>query len=292
MTDTESARLQRVCDVLGVGWSARSVRRSPDTGRWIAILAAPDRAPVVAKFATDDRGERIHALLLTIHAQCASARWIRVPEPIAYDAPSRALLTSHAPGTRLDELAPGDRLAAVERAARALRELHAFTPGDDVPWRSLMQHVADILRPDPRVVMDALPSVRATFARALRALESAAPACDAAAPAALLHRDYQLRQLFAHGSHVWVVDWDDAACGDPAFDVAYLTTYLRTHGHAEAYVDAVHGGYGESAAERLVVYECFNYLRRACRRFRLRDAGWEEEIARMIAEMERCLSAM
>jgi len=106
----------------------------------------------------------------------------------------------------------------------------------------------------------------------------------------LLHRDFHLRQLFDDGQRVTVLDWDDAALGDPAFDVAYFTTYLATHLDAEQAAlgsAAFRAGYGGDAAlwARTATWARFNWLRRACRRLRLRDAGWERELAAMVARL-------
>jgi aminoglycoside phosphotransferase (APT) family kinase protein len=105
-----------------------------------------------------------------------------------------------------------------------------------------------------------------------------------------LHRDFHLRQLFDDGAHVTVLDWEDAAAGDPAFDVGYFTAYLRTH-HGDAAaaggIAAFRAGYGGDDAlwARVPVYERFNFLRRAARRWRLKDDGWERELAAMMQRL-------
>lgn len=55
-----------------------------------------------------------------------------------------------------------------------------------------------------------------------------------ASQAVPLHRDFHLRQLFDDGKFVTVVDWDLSAQGDPAFDVAYLTTCATHYNPVEA----------------------------------------------------------
>ena len=70
---------------------------------------------------------------------------------------------------------------------------------------------------------------------------------------------------------------------------------LTSKGHAvieaetaQAGISAFCAGYGAGGGirERVPVYEQFNYLRRACRRFRLRDAGWEAEMTAMLARLD------
>jgi aminoglycoside phosphotransferase (APT) family kinase protein len=106
-----------------------------------------------------------------------------------------------------------------------------------------------------------------------------------------LHRDFHLRQLFDAGEHVTVLDWDDAASVEPTFDVGYFTAYLKTHHEAADAgqgIDAFAAGYGgdEALWARVPVYERFNFLRRAARRYRLRDAGWERELASMLRRLD------
>jgi aminoglycoside phosphotransferase (APT) family kinase protein len=90
---------------------------------------------------------------------------------------------------------------------------------------------------------------------------------------------------------VTVLDWDDAASGDPAFDVGYFTAYLKTHHEAADAgqgIDAFAAGSGgdEALWARVPIYERFNFLRRAARRYRLRDAGWERELASMLRRLD------
>ena len=95
-----------------------------------------------------------------------------------------------------------------------------------------------------------------------------------------------------------VLDWDDIGTGDPIFDVAYLLAWLDAHeaplraaeaGHAFL---AGYGPLGPGAEERLPVYRVFNLVRRACRRYRLRDPGWESEAERMLDRLEPALEAV
>ena len=38
-------------------------------------------------------------------------------------------------------------------------------------------------------------------------------------------------------------------------------------------------------------YRCFNLLRRACRRFRVRDAGWPAELERMMRLLDQAMGS-
>ncbi len=291
-------RLERVCahlhHVRGGDWEAESLHPSPDGGRWVAVLrSASDGARVVAKHTSGDAA-RAYEIMRLLHAQCANARWLRIPEPVAYVEECGVIVSAYAPGLPLAQ----DQ-SAVENAGRTLAEVHHLLRADVLPVRVAADHVCDIVRPEPQAVMDALPRARAPFARTL-ALLAAAPEPTASC---VLHRDYHLRQLFADGDRTWVVDWDDAARGDPAFDVAYFATYIRTHlpeAEAALRVEEMRRGYASAAGEqalremdaRLPLYECFNYMRRACRRYRVRDADWESECMRMVRALEERLTTM
>ncbi len=174
---------------------------------------------------------------------------------------------------------------AMTLAGRALAELHAIdpvrTPALEVAGTEA--HLADLVRPAPATLADAMPAWSGVIERALRHVRSASAG---GATNAVVHRDVHLRQMFVQNGRMGLVDWDLAALGDPAFDVAYLTTHLETHlERSEELIRAVIEGYDDPAMtpERLAPWRSFNLLRRACRRFRLRDAGWEAELERMLS---------
>ncbi|MFM7231106.1 MAG: aminoglycoside phosphotransferase family protein [bacterium] len=268
-------------------WTPRLLESSPD-GRAVVEWVQGARV-LVAKLRTDGEGERQHALLAALSA--IGAPTLRVPTPVAWLAGPRALVMARVPGSPCRTLDPGDPASApvLERIGRALAELHAsnVVPG---PVKSMADHVADLMRPAPAELARALPAQAERIRAALERLQRESAAWGAT-PVVALHRDYQLRQLFDDGTHIHVLDWDDAASGDPAFDVGYLTAYLRSH-HAEAAAErgiaAFLNGYrpDDALASRVPTYERFNALRRACRRFRLRDDGWEQELDRMLARLD------
>lgn len=203
-------------------------------------------------------------------------------------------------------------LAAMTLAGRALAELHAIDltgdpaaehpldttglpslPGllDVLEVANARENLRDLVRPRPDVLAAAVPGRADLIERAVRHVLSAstvalADSSDGSGRVAVLHRDVHLRQMFVRDDRLGLVDWDLAAIGDPAFDVAYLTTHLATHvDRPDELIRAVLDGYGDDSMtpERLAPYRSFNLLRRACRRFRLRDAGWEAELQRMLS---------
>jgi len=266
-------------------WTWRVLEASPD-GRAVVEYAQGGQR-VIGKLREDGGGEADAALLRELYG--AGTRALRVPGVVDWLASEGVLLTEAAAGRPCRTLDPARERDTLGRIGAALRELHAL-PLRRGPAKRLADHVADLVRPSPAVLAEALPAHAARIHATLEAL-ARAEASWGGTPVTLLHRDFHLRQLFDDGERVTVLDWDDAASGDPAFDVGYLTAYLRTHhgaDAAEAGVAAFREGYGEDGDvwARVPVYERFNYLRRACRRFRLRDAGWETELEAMLARLE------
>jgi len=241
---------------------------------------------LIGKLAGAADGERTFRRLEALHGSTTPT--LRVPRPIVWCAGPRVLVTEIADGVRGAELRPGSWDGAMSRFGRALRELHGLAL-DFGPPKRLPDHVRELIRPEPESLARALPEHAGRIQVTLDALATMDEAWSTIAPAPL-HRDFHLRQLLDDGTHVTVLDWDDAASGDPAFDVGYFTAYLRTHHGDEAAaggIAAFRAGYGGDAAlwARVPVYERFNFLRRAARRWRLRDEGWERELAAMMQRL-------
>ena len=267
-------------------WRTRVLEESADGHAVIEYSLGDVR--VIGKLRHDGLGEASLRLLQALEA--AGTRTLRVPRPIAWLESPGALLMEVAMGEPCRSLDPMLMPATLERIGRALQELHALTI--PLPMRSvrrLVDHVEDLVRPNPAVLAAALPVHAALIQRVLARLYAEESAWGPL-PEVLLHRDFHLRQLFDDGTHVTVLDWDDAACGDPAFDVGYFATYLKTHypvATATVGIAAFRMGYGGDVGlwERTATYERFNYLRRACRRFRIRDANWERELAAILERL-------
>jgi Ser/Thr protein kinase RdoA (MazF antagonist) len=220
-----------------------------------------------------------------------------VPEIVLADDQCGLLVTTELPGAPLAAVlasSAGEHVLA--RVGRALAELHACPAGPLRPT-TLRDHVAELIDPHPAVLADELPEWSDVIHSAFASLASAGPCRPARV--APIHRDFHVRQIIV-GERIGVVDWDLAAAGDPLFDVAYLTTYLETHGLdadgrlRSAFLASYASSTGEPVdGERLAVYRLFNLLRRAGRRHRLRDGRsdeWPVERDRMLmavaADME------
>jgi len=251
---------------------------------------------VIAKLYSDETGRATFETMKAVEAglACRPSPSLAVPAAVLYDAESRLLVQEVAQGipyvALIEDPSFVDHLA---RAGRALATLHSLETGA-APVKGFREHIAEIVRPHPLELATAYPAYRELIEGRLAQMR----ACDAGwqlTSAAPIHRDFHLRQLFAGDDRTWLVDWDHFCLGDPAFDVGYFTTYLSNHLEprladlgTQAFLEAYSELRPDDFRDRLPVYASFNYLRRACRRFRLRDAGWEAELERMMQQLAGC----
>jgi aminoglycoside phosphotransferase (APT) family kinase protein len=156
-------------------------------------------------------------------------------------------LFDHDPGG--DEDDAGTVAERLRNAARTLAALHALDPvhlglagepavgpGDEIGrWHRLLETVDPELAPG---WPDAAASLRAT---------EPAPVAPA-----VVHGDFRLGNLLAHGAHITaVVDWEIWAVGDPRVDVGWFLVNAdpETYGRGTRYAGAL-----PSPAELLDVY--------------------------------------
>lgn len=267
-----------------VGGEPRVVRYTLPSGRSI----------VVKRF-SDDTGRRTFDHMRQLR-DCLAVQEphgpLAVPRAIVYDASRRWLVQQEAVGVPFPELVDHrDFPACCRRAGTALAVLHGLdlTAGTT---KTIDDHVRELIDPYPLVLGEHYPAYRRLIESTLATLSKTDMPAKPAVP---LHRDYHWRQLLLDGARIWVVDWDLFARGDAVFDVAYFTTYVKNHfpvGRQAPLIDAFLDGYltgrPETPLDRMEAYEAFNYLRRACRRFRLRDTGWEAEMRSMLRKLEQC----
>ena len=218
----EAAR--RVVETLRPGaWELCLLDASPDGRAAVEFRLGSER--VVAKLLSNGDGERTFRLLQAIEESATET--LRVPHAIAWCPEPRALLTERAAGEPCRAIDPARATAALARIGRALRELHALALPAGPP-RTFGDHLAELIRPAPDALAEAYPAQAGRIRETLERLRAEAAAWGARADVPI-HRDFHLRQLFDDGRHITVLDWEDAATGDPAFDVGYFTAYLKTH---------------------------------------------------------------
>lgn len=194
-------------------------------------------------------------------ARAAAVPGLRVPRVLAVDSSAGTVTTSALPGRTLHELlavgAP-EAVVAARATGRALATLHAFRPVGDAPLHDGAAELQVLRR------WEALAAVHGLAA------DLPAPADDAGltGPAQALvpvHRDLHDKQVLLAGAGVGLLDFDLAALGEPALDLANLLVHLELRvlqglarpGLARATADAALEGYGPGSATlaRLPAYD-------------------------------------
>jgi aminoglycoside phosphotransferase (APT) family kinase protein len=271
----------------------------PPNGERLVAEYEIGQASVIGKGYRDDTGARTFAVMRSLRAALGGAQAgpLTIPEPLWYDAPRRCLLQEKVSGAPLADLARGEDCArALALAGEALAALHALALPQEAPKR-LQDHLRELIRPHPLALAEAVPAWRARIEALLGALGRSEASFAGCVQPAALHRDFHLRQMFLTEGRIALIDWDLFAFGDPALDVGNFLMYLRTglKARAQAASDAFLEGYlrrGEAGvAQRAPTYTALNYLRRACKHYRLAEAGWRERSAAMLAAAEASLES-
>lgn len=278
---------------VGAGPWTSQVLSGPVDGRAVLRYESSDGQVIIGKFYADDTGARVFQVTTELAAQAAAAGagTLHIAAPRGYDPGLRLLLQDPVPGTRLD--AGALDLAAIARAGTALGELHGLQT-HTAEAKTLADHLRELSQPLPTALATDRPQYRARIEAALVHMAVAENAWTGT-QCVPLHRDYQLRRLFADGPRIHVIDWELFACGDPAFDVVYFTTDLRNHYEpavAEPAIEAFLQGYRAQRTiadleARMPAYEAFSCMHRACRRYRLREPGAEFAIQKLMSRLEQ-----
>ncbi len=241
---------------------------------------------LVAKAAADGRSRFRYAQLQRLWTATRACQVLKIAEPYFVDVEADIVVTSLLPARAAHHV---PSLNDATQIGRALAELHSLGADEGAVTATVTDDVASLVRPAPTDLARELPRHAKLIGQAVELLLSV----EIPSHVTRVHRDFHLRQVLIARDGVGVVDWDDAANGDPAFDVAYFLTYLETHHHCLSLSDAFMLGYREAVSTpqddkfefRLADYRIFNLLRRAARRSRVRDAGWEDELERMLHEL-------
>jgi aminoglycoside phosphotransferase (APT) family kinase protein len=264
----------------GETWRSRIVTATAE-GRTVMVLERKDERIYAKHFA--DPFEAIASRNALLRLEAFRLRHLRVPRALAFDVERGVLLMTEVEGRTLAGVEPDEACEAMRRAGAALAELHAQDP-EGLGTLNLSRQIRNGLNPAASEVAKTFPETAQPLDRLLKLADSLDQQETECVP---LHGDYQLRQLCDDGRSMGAVDWDLLTSGDPAYDVAYFVTYLLNHAkHTSAArgIRAFLQGYDPppQILRRAPVYEAYNYLRRCCRRLRLRDAGWQPEARSML----------
>ncbi|MCA9218100.1 MAG: aminoglycoside phosphotransferase family protein [Planctomycetales bacterium] len=216
---------------------------------------------------------------------------LRIPRLLRVDKLHSVVIQEFAAGVAFAALPNSDDfLNASYLAGEALAELHSIPiwPGRVM---TLRDDVRDLIRPEPSQIAKKFPRFAETLDQWNAFMQHAIFSHEFVP--AVIHRDFHLRQCFVLGNTMEVIDWDDAVVGDPAFDVGYLISYLKSHMSDTFAEKAIHEfakGYSvrgdTSVFSRVRIYRAFNLVRRSARRLRLRDANWESQVREMLTNLQ------
>ncbi len=161
----------------------------------------------------------------------SQVRALKAPAVVFVDTERSWFATAAAPGRALTAT-PNDRLRAALRAA--LEELHA-APNPTLGTRTDRDDLIAAQR-----ALDALAAVAPDLeprAHALRERLAVLLASLAPATSVFTHGDLGADQLLVDGDRLAVIDWDEAANGDPHFDWGSLQADLRGRGLETSWVE-------------------------------------------------------
>jgi hypothetical protein len=221
-----------------------------------------------------------------------------VAPPAGYVSQAQLSLQEFVDGKRLSDLAgQGSFIGLVRRAAHAIARVHSLTL-PVLATRRVEKEMAVVDR-----WIGILSNLRPQHEARLTALgerlrrDLAARMCIKGT----IHADFHLANVLSDGTGVTVIDWDQAAHGDPMVDIGRVlaslrVSSLRVHGRIDgfadaeaAFLDAYLGLTGEDES-RARLFEAVSLLIAAAGPFRLQRDGWEEGAELMLDEVERVLA--
>jgi aminoglycoside phosphotransferase (APT) family kinase protein len=253
----------------------------------------------VAKCYADDTGARTFETMQDLAAALPAlpqTPTLAFPAALCYDAQRRCLVQQRVPGVPLRELLEDPAAANwFARTGRALAELHRLPLPATSP-RYLRNHFGDLMRPHPMDLAQALPHHANRILALVAEMEGLEWYWLEEISATPVHRDFHMRQAFCSDSRVWVIDWDLFCRADPMLDLGNFLMVLETRAGdrhkilADAFLDAYFARRNQGGQRRIPLYMALNFLRRACKHYRLRAADWEHDVERMLTRAEECLA--
>ncbi len=187
--------------------------------------AAPDSVVVKLYKMRTDRGRRVCETMRSLRKRgFGGDDSIRVPRPIGYLDPWRALLMEDVPGVALPWLEDAELTHGITAAGRALAKLHGTVLA--VKDRYNVDDEIELLRRWVILIDGVFPDLGAATTDALIRVVTELDACRQFEPT-LVHRDfYEKQALSAHGDTV-LIDFDTLCLADPALDVGNFLAHLK-----------------------------------------------------------------
>ena len=222
---------------------------------------------------------------------------VNIAPPVGFIESLGLSLQEFVPGVRLSDLAgTGAFLKPIRQAARAIAHVHA----QHLPLHSERDLAKEgaVVRRWIGVLEGIVPERRDEISRLGERLLSELG--RRFTPRGAVHADFHLANILVHRDAVTIVDWDQAAHGDPMLDVGRLLASLRVSalrttrdpaGLSDA-ADAFLTTYLEVSGEdesRARLFEASALLIAAGAPFRLQREGWKEQAELLLDETWACL---
>jgi aminoglycoside phosphotransferase (APT) family kinase protein len=204
-----------------------------------------------AVFGGYDRAEKARREFKTL--ELVSQHGIPVPQPLLLDKSgavlgSPGIVTGFVPGSLVADI-PSDWRGWAQRLAVMLARIHAVPCGDDAR-RFLLDANAEA---SWVVRAESAPGYMQSFPGGVelwQALRELYPGIRAVLPS-LVHIDYWSGNILWQGDEISaVLDWEEAAYGDPAIDVAYARMHMALEG-SEVAADEFLAAYEVEAGGRV-----------------------------------------
>ena len=194
-------------------------------------------------------------------------------------------------------MSPSDAAALAGAALAALHTLHA-QPADGLPRLARAEEARQLctLAEELAHTYPPLAERAAVLAQRLAARLRDAPPAERA-----IHGDFYAKQVLLDGRRVGIIDLDQAARGDPAFDLgrfiahigrAALRDRLPTRhvvGVTRTFLEGYQAVTGRPAPERVGLYVAIGLFLMLRDPFRYHEPGWPEQTAAILARAEAIL---
>ncbi|HEY6223394.1 MAG TPA: phosphotransferase [Gemmatimonadales bacterium] len=247
----------------------------------------------------NDHGEDTFAFLRDCEARHnAAPGGFGVVRPLGYLGQWRTLALEEAPGSTLQQLlltsrTPGALARAVARAVAAFNQTDlAITT-----QHTLADQLADV-QGAATLIQWACPETRP----AVRRVVDAVVAGLAEVPPVPLHRDLKPDHVFLSGGHVYFIDCDSVALGDPARDPAHLFAHIlggvglesmsrdERHAAATAFVGEYFSRVPKRWAREFRLHCAAALIEVAGGIFKRQEPHWPDKVAATVREAWSCIS--
>ncbi len=258
-------------------------------------FAPPQELIVFGKTFRDDRGRVTHKRL----QHCWQSAAVKSCRPLGYDAALRTVWSLGVEGLPLVQVINrANHAPYLERLGRSLAAVHAGNP-DDVGTPdaiSVAELLADCLKKIDKLSRACPPCAQPLSLLAESALSIGQRlAADGALAGRVLHGDFHIDQVLAHGDEIYLFDFDSFALGDPEQDLAEFIVGLLFYGFEPDVVrlmaQTLVQSYSAAAPwavryDRLRWYAQVEHVTRAYRFYRQQRPGWEVALQKAVSNLE------